>query len=96
MDQKRIHHSNEWMERPQPQVTDITNEALEDELWNAIVAASTCNDSEDRNFDLVDEAPASDNEYLDIAEEQSVLLRLLSTLRPWLAELLGGPPAESL
>jgi hypothetical protein len=94
MNQKKIHDPNEWMGRRQPQIAVISNELLEDELWIAIVAASTCDDSEDCDFDLIDDELARDSEYHNIPEEQRVLLSLLSTLRPWLAELLGGPPAD--
>ncbi|MGD0098244.1 MAG: hypothetical protein ABSB60_17305 [Terracidiphilus sp.] len=74
----------------------ISTEQLEDELFNSIMADSSpgCDDQSE-GFEEIDDSFDGDDEYEDEAEQRRSTLRLLATLRPQLAELLGGPPAES-
>jgi hypothetical protein len=74
----------------------MTTDELEAELFNAIMAdSSASSDDESEEFDEVDDYLDGDEEYEDEVEQRRSTLSLLATLRPRLAELLGGPPAES-
>ncbi len=74
----------------------LTNSELEDLLFNEIMAdSSASSDEESEDFEDVDDYFEGDDENEDEAEQRRSTLRVLATLRPQLAELLGGPPAES-
>lgn len=71
----------------------ISTEQLDCELWNAIMedASGIC----DGDFGEID--TCIDGEYEaeeEESEQRRATLQLLTQMRPRLAELLGGPPAE--
>jgi hypothetical protein len=73
----------------------ITTEELDRELFNAIIAdSSASSDEECDDFEEVDDYLGGDEGHEDEAEQRRSTLRLLATLRPQLAELLGAPPAD--
>jgi hypothetical protein len=84
----------------QPQPVDcvpvgwITTEQLDDEVFNAIQADSSSCGGDGRDFGEIDDYLGDDEEYEDEADQRRSTLRLLASLRPQLAELLGFPPAE--
>ena len=71
----------------------LNTEQLEDVLFNAIMESAGNHDVEKEGFEDIDEYFSGDEEYEDEAEQRRSCLRLLVTLRPQLAELLGGPHA---
>jgi hypothetical protein len=71
----------------------ITTDQLETELWNAIMEDSSGSCNEGEVFEEIEDT-LDDDDYEDEAEQRRSTLRLLSDMRPQLAELLGGPPAE--
>jgi len=72
----------------------VTTDQLDTELWNAIMGDfSTGSDEESDDIEKIDGLIGEDD-YEDEDEQRRSSLRLLATLRPQLAELLGGPPAE--
>jgi hypothetical protein len=71
----------------------ITTDELETELWNAIMEDSSGSCDEDEVFEEIEDT-LDDGDYEDEAEQRRSTLRLLSDMRPQLAELLGGSPAE--
>jgi len=76
-------------------VSWIETEELDALLWNAVAEESSRTGDEDReDFEEIDEYLADDDDFDDEAEQRRCTLRLLTTFRPHLAELLGGPPAE--
>jgi hypothetical protein len=85
--------------REQPQSVDcypiswITTDELETELFNAIVKDFSA--SNDEEVEEIDDYLDGDEEYEDEADRRRSTLSLLASLRPQLAELLGGPSAES-
>ncbi|MGA2351341.1 MAG: hypothetical protein ABSF70_12980 [Terracidiphilus sp.] len=86
--------------KEQPQPVDcypigwISTEELEDELFNAVMMDFSTRIDEEA-FEEVDDYLDGDEEFESEAEQRRSTLTLLATLRPRLAELLGGPPAES-
>jgi hypothetical protein len=84
----------------QPQCADhepaawISTEQLEDELFNAIQEdySGSCDDEAFDDSDDMFEVDDLDDEDED--EQRRGTLRLLSIMRPKLAELLGGPPVK--
>lgn len=72
----------------------ITTEELDDELWKAIVADSSGGGENSGDFAEIDEYFAADEEEEDSAEHRKSTLRVLAILRPYLSDLLGGPPTE--
>ena len=100
MDDTRDRDAEDGKEQLQPADCDpvgwMTTEELEAELFNAIMADSSATiDEESEEFGEVDDYLDGDEEFEDEAEQRRSTLSLLATLRPQLAELLGGPPAES-
>jgi hypothetical protein len=71
----------------------ITTEQLEIELWNAIMDDSSGSCDDDEAYDEIEDT-LDDDDFDDKDEQRRATLRLLSIMRPQLAELLGGPPAE--
>lgn len=72
-------------------------EELDALLWNAVTEDSSWTGDEDSgDFDEIDEFLTDDDDEgdEDEGEQRRATLRLLATLRPQLAELLGGPTAE--
>jgi hypothetical protein len=84
---------------PQPQSLEcdppdwVSTDQLEAELWNAIMEDSSGSCDEDEVFEEFEDT-LDDDDYEDEDEQRQSTLRLLSIMRPQLAELLGGPPAE--
>ena len=74
-------------------VTWISTEQLEDEIFNAIQEdySGSC---DDEAYDDSDDYMFEADDFEDEDEQRRGALRLLSLMRPKLAELLGGPPAE--
>jgi hypothetical protein len=73
----------------------ITTDQLETELYNAIMEdSSPTTEDEDGNFAEIDDCLGAEDDDENEDQERRSLLRLLGLLRPQLAELLGGPPAE--
>ena len=100
MDDTRDRDAENGKGRLQPVDCDpvgwMTTDELEAELFNAIMADSSgTGDEESEEFEDVDDHFDSDEENEDEAEQRRSALRVLATLRPQLAELLGGPPTES-
>ena len=100
MDYSMDWDAEDGKERLQPVDCDpvgwISTEQLEDELFNAIMMdSSPGGDEESEDFEEVDDYLDGDEECEGEAEQRRSALRLLTTLRPRIAELLGGPPAES-
>jgi hypothetical protein len=100
MDDTRDRDAEDGNEQLQPADCDpvgwMTTEDLEAELFNAIMADSSgTDDEESEELEDVDYHFEGDEEHEDDAELRRSTLRVLATLRPQLAELLGGPPAES-
>jgi hypothetical protein len=103
MDDAMDWDAEESEERPQQidcyPISWITTDELEDELFNAImIDFSASNDEESEDFGEIDDylSDYEDNEdYEDEADQRRSTLSLLATLRLQLAELLGGPAAES-
>jgi hypothetical protein len=100
MDDTRDRDAEDGNEQLQPADCDpvgwMTTEALEAEIFNAIMADSSgTGDEESEDFEDVDDHFDGDEENEDEAEQRRSALRVLATLRPQLSELLGGPPAES-
>ena len=69
----------------------LSTSELEDELMGAIQASGG---EEIFALAIIDEYFSGDDEFEEEAEHRQVLLWLLSLLRPRLANLLGGPPAN--
>jgi hypothetical protein len=86
--------------KKRPQLIDydpaawITTEQLDAELWNAIMEDSSGSCDEESDCSEIGDDLAEDEDYEDEADERRSMLRLLATLRPRLAELLGGPHAK--
>jgi hypothetical protein len=100
MDDTRDRDAEEGKEQLQPADCEpvgwMTTEELEAELFNAIMADSSgTGDEESEDFEEVDDYLDGDEEYEDEAEVRRSTLMILATLRPQLAELLGGPSAAS-
>ena len=98
MDDAMDWNPEDGIERPQLMVYDppnwVTTDLLETELWNAIMEDfSADRDEESDDFEEIDDF-FDDEEDEDEDEQRRSTLKLLATLRPQLAELLGGPPAE--
>lgn len=73
----------------------ITTDDLEAELFNAIVDDTfSIPGIEDDAYAEIDDHFGDDDDFEDEAEERRSILRLLGLLRPQLADLLGGPPAQ--
>jgi hypothetical protein len=73
----------------------ISTDELEDELFNAIMMDSLARgDDESEEIEEIDDFFEGDDDYEDEGERRRALLSLLGTLKPDLAELLGGPPAD--
>jgi hypothetical protein len=68
----------------------ISTEELEDELFRATVTDTVGGRRED-DFGLLDAYLAETERMESECEYRRALLRLLSTLRPQVAHLLGGP-----
>jgi hypothetical protein len=68
---------------------------LEDELLSAIQEESSAArvNGDDGRFSAIDAYFAGDDNETEVERRRS-LLRLLSCIRPQLADLLGGPPAD--
>jgi hypothetical protein len=69
----------------------LSTEDLENELMAGI---QTGGDEDSPALAIIDEYFSGDDEFEHESEHRRVLLWLLSFLRPHLANLLGGPPAE--
>lgn len=69
----------------------LSTDELEDELLAAIQASGG---EENPALAIIDEYFSGDDEFEHEVEHRRVLLWLLSFLRPRLANLLGGPPAD--
>ena len=100
MDDTRDRDAEDRKDRLQPVDCDpvgwMTTEEMEAELYNAIMADSSATiDEESEDFEEVDDYLDGDEECEDEVEQRRSTLSLLATLRPQLAELLGGPLAES-
>jgi hypothetical protein len=100
VDDTRDRDAEDGNEQLQPADCDpvgwMTTDELEAELFNAIMAdSSASSDEESEDFEGVDDYLDGDEECEDEVEQRRSTLRVLATLRPQLAELLGGPPAES-
>lgn len=71
--------------------TWLSTDELEDKLMGAIQASGG---EESSALAIIDEYLSGDEEFEEEAEHRQVLLWLLSLVRPRLANLLGGPPAN--
>ena len=69
----------------------VPTDLLETELFNAIMADSSAA-SEENDFVEDYDCLRYEDGYQDEADQRKSELRVLSTLRPQLAELFGGPP----
>ena len=73
----------------------IRTDELEAEVFNAIVEeASSTRDGDSEDYEEIDEDFDSEEEFEDEEEERRSALRVLATMRPQLAELLGAQPAK--
>lgn len=71
----------------------INLDELEDLLRDAILAGSATNSGkDDKDFADIDDYFAREDRESNVQQQRSYL-RLLATQLPYLAELLGGPPA---
>jgi hypothetical protein len=73
----------------------IRTDELEAEVFNAIVEeASSTRDGDSEDYEEIDEDFDSEEEFEDEEEQRRSALRVLATMRPQLAELLGAQPAK--
>jgi hypothetical protein len=71
----------------------ISTDRLETELFNAIVEdTSSARDGDSENGAEIEEDLGGDEEYEDDDERRRSALRVLATMRPQLAKLLGARP----
>ena len=89
--------AREGSKQPQPidcyPISWIMTDELETELFNAIMKDFSA--SNDGEVEEIDDYLDGDEEFEDEADRRQSTLSLLASLRPQLAELLGGPAAES-
>jgi hypothetical protein len=85
----RNHHAGERQAFDPP--SWLSTDDLENELLAGI---QTGGDEDSPALAIIDEYFSGDDEFEDEADHRCVLLWLLSFLRPRLANLLGGPPAD--
>ena len=73
----------------------ISTDELEKELFNAIVEdTSSARDGDSEAYAEFDEDFSGEEDYEDEDDRRRSALRLLATMRPQLAELLGAQPAK--
>ena len=72
----------------------MSNEKLEAELFNAIQYTSSACDGDSETYPEIDDDLGGEEEYEDEDERRRSTLRVLATMRPQLAALLGAQPAK--